>query len=731
MAVTASMDAPRRRLVFGVNVTVQALLVAAVTVFIIWLAGRFNARADLTGTGRNSLSSRTVQLLKNLDQNIRITAVFAEPDKRDELGRRRRGQLRDLLELYEQAGGARVSTLMLDPSLEKAQTDKLLQRLLDLPAYRDEARPHQEALERFAEVNRQLQTLVSEEYKRLEELLPAGDPQLQRSRNLTVVRSNLRQIMQGAQDIVQQVDDLRKSEVPRFGQAVREVREYLSNIEVVLQSAAAWLGGEGLSTPGLTDDLATFFQQAAGRYEPVLKEVRALLDQTKDLQDVKVEEIYNGLTRWRTSPPVLVESEREARVVSFWDIWQAPADRSAPLGPDGEDRVFNGEAAISSAILQLTQKDKTAVVFTRVGGQPLLTPDFSQMNMMMRQLPRAPYGELNQLLEKANFVTAEWDVAASKTPPQVEGAARTVYVIFPPEPPQSDMRQFTPPSALSPEDRKLILDAVAASGKAVFLVGWRPPPMPFPGAGSSYEFGDYLKSNWGVEVLQDSVTLRFMPHPEKVGQEWVPVPRQPQLITTDDVVRLAEHAIGGPLKNDRAGFPLTVPLRIAPAESRPAGVQVEVVAEVTATTDAWACGDLAALEEQLKRRQGVRPGASDVRAPFPIAVAAANAEGHKVVVFGSEHFASDAIAQATGIHQVGNALLLGLLYPANTDLFINALHWLTGEADRIAVGPRRGEFPRLRDLDEATAARLPYLLVGLWPAVALGIGVGVWIVRRR
>ena len=94
-------------------------------------------------------------------------------------------------------------------------------------------------------------------------------------------------------------------------------------------------------------------------------------------------------------------------------------------------------------------------------------------------------------------------------------------------------------------------------------------------------------------------------------------------------------------------------------------------------------------------------------------------------------FASDAIAQASGLQQRGNSLMLGPLYPANSDLLINSLHWLTGEANRIAVGPRSGEMPRLKKLDEAWAARLPWLLVGVWPALALVAGLGVWAVRRR
>ncbi len=742
MAVNNTMDAPRRRLVFGVNVIVQGVLAAAVVVAVIWITDQFNLRADLTGTGRNSLSSRTVQLLKRLDQNIRITAVFAEPDKRDQLGQKRRQALRDLLDLYEQAGGAKVTTAMLDPSTEKGATDKLLARLMELPAYKDEARPHQEALAKAAELTDQIKTLAQSEATRLDELA-RGDPQLARNRNFAIVRNNLRQIARDVGETEEKIQDLSHGEIPRFGQAVKEVRESVKNAELLLRDASTWMSADGLTIAGMTPELQTFFQEAPKRHEPLLKEAHDLVAKTENLKEVKVEELYNGLTRWRTGPPVLVENEHEAKVIPFWDLWVPPSEPGAPVSPDGDDRVFAGETAISSTILQLTQREKTAVVFVRYGGQPLLRPDFSQMNpMMMQQMPRAPYQEMNGLLDKAGFVTQEWDVAQQKTAPKVENAARTVYIVLPPEPPeQTDPRRPPPKAGMTPEDRKLVLDAVGAAGMSVFLAGFMPPTMPYPGATGNYDYADYLKSNWGIDVAYGDLALHFVPHPERKDQ-WVPAGRQPQVLTTDDVVRLTDHPISAPLEADRAAFVLAAPIRIVPVESRPAGEKIDVVAEVRKTTDVWAARDLSGLEEQLKRNQAVRPGPTDIMAPFPIAVAAskevggggattAPAQPQRIVVFSSEHFAEDGFAQASGLQQRGNALVLGPLYPANSDLLINALHWLTGEADRIAVGPRKGDVPRLTKLDEAWAARLPWVLVGVWPAIALVAGLGVWMMRRR
>ena len=734
MAMNRGISASARRVLFGVNVLLQSALAIVVVVGIIWVAGRWKwgpEWADWTSSGVNSLSPRTTQLLRGLDEDIRLTTLFAEPDKeREPLQRKRWREMKDLLDLYDSVGGAHVTTRMIEPTLEKAETEKLLGRLRELPAYRDEARPHAEALERFPEISEQIKTVATADFQRAQEL-SATDQRLIQDRNFNIVRNNWQVIIEQADRITEQITELSHAEVPRYGQAIRDVREYLTNSRLRFQDAADWLSGDALTSVGVEGESRTFFEQTPARYERVLADIDALLAQTENLADVKLEEIYGELTRWRSGAPVLVEGENEARVVSFWELWQQPSGPGAPPGPDGDDREFVAEAAISSAILQLTQKDKTAVIFTRFGGPSPIRPDFSQMNQMMRQMPTAPYQVLAEVLEKGNFLTEDWDVSKDKTPPTVEGAGRTIYVVFPPEPPpRPNPMQPSPQAGMTPEDRKIIEDAVEASGMAIFLAGWMPPTSPMPGAAGAYEFASYLKSDWGVDVRSKYLTLQFTPHPEKPGW-WVPAGRQPWLISTDRAARLTDHPLAQPSQADRAAFRLVSPVEIVPEGQRPAGVTVEVLAEIRATDDVWAVDDPRRFDEELRQNQGIRPAESDFAAPFPFAVTATNEAGKKIIVFGSEEFASDALAQASGLSQVGNALVLGPLYPANSDLFVNGLHWLTGEADRIAVGPRRGDAPRLKELDEAWAARLPWFLVGAWPAVALVVALGVWVVRRR
>ena len=130
MAVAEPMTSSKRRFLFGFNVAVQSLLVLAVVIGVVWIAKRFNAQADWTSMGINSLSPRTEQMLRGLDQNIYITALFAKPDKeRDKIQYKRWQELKDLMDLYQSVGGARVTTRIIEPNLDKAETDKLLDRL--------------------------------------------------------------------------------------------------------------------------------------------------------------------------------------------------------------------------------------------------------------------------------------------------------------------------------------------------------------------------------------------------------------------------------------------------------------------------------------------------------------------------------------------------------------------------------------------------------------------------
>lgn len=721
----AVMSASKRRFVYGLNVAVTIVLAFVLLGFATWAAGEYGGRVDLTRTGVNSLSPRTVQLLRGLGENVTITGLYSTALKEVRpYAEKQQTRVGDLLDLYETAARGKVTAHMIDASASPAKVTALLARLKEKPAYKDEAKPHAEVLDAFPALSARLAELMQGELSGIDGLHNA-DPALAKIQALSIIERNLRVMIREAQATESDVKTLKEDEIPRYGRAVEQVNDYLGQVKSVLQDALDWMRNKGTGTPGISPETKSFFAGAPSRYATALGELQTLLSKTEDLASVKLEDVYETLKRGQT---VLVETENEATVLTQDDVWPWRTDRGAPPPPDGDPRDFAGEQAVSSAILKLTQKTKTAVIFTRFGGEPLLQAP-PPTNPMM-QMPQAPYQVLNELLQKENFITQEWDVRTQTEPPKVEEASRLIYVVFPPEPPpqQNPMRP-APTPRINAEQKQRIFDAVKESGMAVFLTSWMPPSSQFMPMPEKYDFNDYLKKTWGIAVEDTHLALQFVVHPQRDG---LMLPASRNLMINSQVFHYTDHPIGAPLRGLPAAFQTVAPLRIVTGDEKPEGVTLEPIVEVNDTEDVWAINNLSRINEDLQKNQGTRRYEDDIPAPFPLGIAATGTEGKKLVVIASDRFVADSVVNMAQMVMVGGGLRLAKLYPGNIDLFLNALHWLTGNADRIAVGTQRSDVPRLDKLEEGgmlTFTRV--FLVGIWPAVALLIGAGVWLLRRR
>jgi hypothetical protein len=729
MAVTQTTQAGQRRLVYGLNVALQIVLLIVAVIGVIWISQQYRRQIDVTRTGVNSLSPRTKQLLRGLDQDVRITAVYTVLSEYDKAAQKRQDAVQDLLKLYESAGRGKVTGYLVDPMKSSAPVKTLLQRLKDKPAYKDQAVEHQAVLEAFPELSTRITDLINARIAEAEQLMQL-EPNLQ-STVLAEVVQELQRLLDRTDVANRDIRDLQAREIPRYGDAVERARSHLEVVSSYFKAVQDWVRNKAATTQGLSQAALDLLNRSSDAFATLLGDIDALAEQARGLERVELETLSNQLNRWDTAPPIIVETDQKAELLPFSEVWPFPP--GAMPRPTADDRQFKGEQAISSAILKLTQTEKTAVVFVRYGGESPIIPDFSRMQMMnMRQLPRAPFGLLNDLLEKQNFVTEDWDVKTQKTPPEVEDAARTVYVILPPEPPQQqDPRRPPPEPGMSPEDVQIVTDAVEQAGMAIFLATWRPSMSPMPGApGGAYEYADYLKSTWGVDVLHDYLVLPFAPSRED-PKLFVPT-RQTQRALIDNALRMTDQEIAAPLQAAPAGFEAVCPLKLD-REQTPEGVDVEPVVLVEETDDVWAMSDLSHLNEDFRRQRGTRPRPEDLRAPFPVAAAATHeGKDQRVVVFGSATFAANNLLEMGGLVLGGGGLQTYTAYPANSDLFINSLHWLTRDAERISVGAQRTDVPRLDALkDDAWLQFWKVFLVGIWPATALIIGGGVWLIRRR
>lgn len=732
MAQAAAMQASTRRFVYGTQVLITIALAVAVVSMAIWLAGRFSGRFDMTSAGRNSLSPRTQKLLSGLDTNITLTGTYTTALKEvRKFAEKHRNMVRDLLDLYETGGKGKVTTAMIDPSTAPADVQKLLKRLVEKSAYKDEANPHREAIKTFPELNTRIAEVVKSESDQIN-AIAQKDARLRGETALFGLRYELNRVQKDATDAEREIDELIKSEIPRYGQAVELARKNLTAAKSALSALQGWMLSEGRQIPGLAEETRKFFEGAEARYKDLLTAVEAELTKTNDLKRVKFEELYDAL---KGGECILVETDKEAAVIPQYEVFVSRGDR-APPSDDGDQSEFNGETAVSSAILRLTQKVKTAVIFVRHGGQQMLRPDFKNMNTFnMQELPRAPYGTINEMMVKENFAPDEWDLATAPAPPTVKDAAKTIYVIFPPAPPpqRNPMMQQPPPPGMTPDQKQKILDAVRQGGLAIFMAGWSPPRAAFETTPAPYEYTEFLRSTWGIDVRADALALRFGPAMDDPSLKYPSVSQQGlNVIIGDDSIRLTEHAIAKPLQTLPAGFEMASPLVISRPSSGPSGLKVETVVEANDSDDVWAVTDIRRLQEDVNKKRGTSRYESDVASPFPIAVAGEFDGGQRVVVFGSDQFIADQMLQMASLVRIGNSLGVSAVFPANADLFLNSLHWLTGESNRIAVGPSRGDVPRLDKLKEGPVATFwRFFLAGLWPLCAGLAGLGVWLIRRK
>ncbi len=748
MAVAQATSVSWRRIVYGANVVIQVVLVVLAVVALIYVAQRYKRQTDLTRTGVNSLNPRTEKLLRNLPEDITITGVYTVLSEYDQRAQKRQDRVRDLLALYESAGRGHVTANLLDPMKDRVRLPVLLKRLREKPAYQNQAQKHIEVLKDFPALNQRIRALVDQQAGEADRLL-AADASLQGS-VIQEISQELRRLARQADEVTAGIQELQSQDIPAYGQAVERARKHLEAASSFLQAVGDWVRKNASSQKGLSADALAFLQKANGEYTPLLTDINALLERTKTLEPVELEELSDQLNRWSSAPPILVENADKAVLLPFNEVW--PFRKDPTPRADGDDRDFAGEQAVSSAILKLTEKQKTGVVFTRFGGPSPIVPDFSQMNAMnMRQMPRAPFGVLNDLLGKENFVTQDWDLAKQKTPPEVKDAVRTVYVVLPPaRPQQQDPRRPPAEPSISPEDVRAVTDAVNKAGMAIFLAGWEPPASPMPGApAATYEYADYLASTWGIGVDSNYLVLPFAPSNEN-PKLYVPTQQTQRGIIDSPEMQFTNHPIGKPLEATPGGFDAACPLKILAADKKPAGVQIEPIAVVKETNDIWAIKDISHLNTDFRNERGTYRREEDLVPPFPLALAAERGGGaatttapssgptapasktQRVVVFGSATFTANPMLELGGFVVAGGGFQAYAAYPANPDLFINALHWLTNDAERISVGAQPTDVPRLTRLkDDAWLTFWRVFLVGIWPGMALVVGGGVWLFRRR
>lgn len=238
-----------------------------------------------------------------------------------------------------------------------------------------------------------------------------------------------------------------------------------------------------------------------GLFASTLTALETVKQQLDELPELTLGDIADKLREPNT---IVVQAGDKLRVVPFDEVWPV---RSSLPGADEDEavRAFNGDSAISSALLALTAAKKFAnVVF--VGYEP---PPPQQRSPFAPPPPRSsiPMGQTNLLRERlmaSNCTVFQWNLAEQPDPPVMEEGLKTIYVFMPPAPPaqQNPFGPQTPQQSFGEPERQKIRDILAAGGRGIFLAGWEliGSPMGGPPIAPEYGYNPILESWYGLHV---------------------------------------------------------------------------------------------------------------------------------------------------------------------------------------------------------------------------------------
>ena len=341
---------------------------------------------------------------------------------------------------------------------------------------------------------------------------------------------------------------------------------------------------------------------------------------------------------------------------------------AAPMGRGAPElKAFKGEEAFTSAILAVAEERPARVYFASGHGEGSI--DSGERGR--------GYAEAKQMLERDNLTVAAWESLGKDAVP----ADANALVVAGPR------------TALLPPEAAAIAKYLAGGGGVLLLLD---PVIPTAGAPpADFGLGALLTANGirlGTDIVVDPANALPL-----VGAETV------------FANRYGNHPIVRALSAE--SLPVILPLARSVSKGENAAV---VTTLVETSADGWGETALSDLESELKK------DGADVPGPVSLAVAVGSADDSpapvgkgRLVVVGNSRFAA-----AGSLGSAGNA-----------NLFLNAIHWLTGAEKRIGIAPKTPEQASL-SLTQSQVRRISLLSIVGMPAMAVLLGLAVWYRRR-
>ncbi len=452
---------------------------------------------------------------------------------------------------------------------------------------------------------------------------------------------------------------------------------------------------------------------------------------------------------------IIVQVGDEVDVIPFEWVWAMGAGdgQTARVDSKGFARVFNGDPVLAAKLQMMSQPTFATVLITYFS--PIVSGEQARY-LFPSQIPPESLTLLAGQMIRRNLDLAVWNMAEtlpadySFTPDGtlVDQEGKPVVLLILPPPPPSD--KAGGPTMVSAEDYRRVTSLLDRGVPAVFLTAYlydrevsfgdQSGPMDV-----SYAWADYLKAAWGIEALCDLWILSAAQ--DKTAPTLYTLKREETVYFPLNL--FTDHAIGQPLHGQRMLWRDLCPVR--PAATIPSGVTVEPVFVIPHQwgNRVWATPHVTEIIKQLNQgRVGTLspdPATGDLLIPeegLSLAVAASRAGREaqglssaitpgRIAVLGVAGGVTDSFMMSPPVREDEQGRLVVEDPPyANADLIINSLHWVLGQEEHIvATGLARAR--PIGDLSSTLRMTLWLLCVFVLPALVLGIGVVVMVIRRR
>ncbi len=696
-----------RRTLYGLNITVAAVVVVAIVVLVNWLVGytydRMNAgvkqwvRYDLTATRAYSLSPQTLKVLGSLEEPRRIVTSFRSTTPPLQ-------RIRDLIDEYGRYGKT-IEVEHLNPLHDVLRRDQFFNEVHAI--YAEQLAPTQAAAARGLEALDSLESAFAGVEAALTPLLEAdtaadGGNSRRILQTLVARSQEMRQAIEAERRVI---DAELQTSLPGHSEVILSIGQRLSTSEQLLKAAVEFCN-KAVDQPGTPITAKEALLSVA---EQMRAAQRKAADASEPLRDIMPVESYESARRVLLSrESVAILSADNVRVIPTQDMFREVdpeiAERTGSTEPP-----FLGEERLTGALVSLNLTHPPLLVFLNGNAGSMLRP--------------GGFSYVADRARAANFEVRAWDAQGIPNPygpaippgdiPEPKPGQKAVYVVLPILPSSN-------PQAMAAGIQ--IKQQIAAAAQKQLDAGHSAMVILFPDF--SLAFGavnpiyDMIES-WGITAQNDRIIVRETPRPDGT-------------VVTDT---------GFIIDTWPTDLPVTQAMRGRPAHFS-VGSPIVLSDKATGITHhdlivfnkprAWTVKGSGSIQELQSARFDPQTAADSFRAGV-----AAERGGTRLVVTAEPTWAMDSTttfgSSILRRSAAGAALDPGGVadYPGNTELFLNTVYWLAGLDEMIAASARTQDIRRIGPISNRgmTAYRIA-LLAGM-PLATLLVGLGVWLVRRR